>query len=140
MNDGGRITKDHVIILAALLVLPMIALCRFPVDWRWLTGYFAAINILTYGVYVFDKHRARNKGWRIPEKRMHLLELLGGWPAAFVAQRHFRHKSSKGSYQLTFWMIVVIYQWVAFDSINHWRYSQAVWTLGLEYISSQTRS
>ncbi|MFP5341147.1 MAG: DUF1294 domain-containing protein, partial [Gammaproteobacteria bacterium] len=37
-------------------------------------------------------------------------ELAGGWPGALVAQQVFRHKTRKLSYQLTFWLIVVLHQ------------------------------
>lgn len=127
MNDGGRITKDHLALVGVLLVLPVLSLVRCPFDWRWITGYFAVINILTYSAYYFDKRSARQGGWRIPEKRMHLLEILGGWPVAFIAQRQFRHKTSKAGYQSSFWLIVAAYQWVAFDAIFDWRYSRMIW-------------
>jgi len=41
---------------------------------------------------------------------LHLLELLGGWPGAFLAQRRLRHKCSKRRYQFVFWLIVLAYQ------------------------------
>ena len=31
---------------------------------------------------------------------LHTLELIGGWPAAFLAQRWLRHKCSKRSFQM----------------------------------------
>jgi uncharacterized membrane protein YsdA (DUF1294 family) len=46
---------------------------------------------------------------RIPESRLHLAELLGGWPGAWVAQRLFRHKSAKVRYRVVFWAIVVLH-------------------------------
>ena len=33
-----------------------------------------------------------------------LLGLLGGWPAAIVAQQRLRHKTAKASFQLKFWL------------------------------------
>ncbi len=49
---------------------------------------------------------------------LHLAELLGGWPGAFAAQRRLRHKCSKGSYQLMFFGIVVLFQLAAADLIT----------------------
>lgn len=57
---------------------------------------------------------------------LHLLELLGGWPGAFLAQRRLHHKCSKGSYQFVFWLIVLAYQFAAYDSFQNWKYSRAL--------------
>ena len=66
---------------------------------------------------------------------LHLLELLGGWPGAFLAQRRLRHKCSKGSYQFVFWLIVLGYQFAAYDSLQHWQYSRA----GLNWIERASK-
>ena len=55
---------------------------------------------ITYGMYADDKQRAASGAWRVPESSLHLAELLGGWPGAFLAQRWLRHKCSKASYQV----------------------------------------
>jgi hypothetical protein len=60
----------------------------------------------------------------VPEARLHLLELLGGWPGAFLAQRRLRHKCSKHSYQVVFWLIVLAYQFAAFDSFHDWQFAR----------------
>jgi len=36
-----------------------------------------------------------------------------------------RHKCSKGSYQVVFWLIVLAYQFAAFDSLQNWQLSRA---------------
>jgi uncharacterized membrane protein YsdA (DUF1294 family) len=125
VNDGGRITLANVLILVGLLVLPAIALHRAAADWRWVGAYALAINALAYVAYAADKRRAQEKEWRLPEARLHLLELLGGWPGAFLAQRRLRHKCSKGSYQFVFWLIVIAFQLAAFDSLRDWHLARA---------------
>lgn len=76
---------------------------------------YPAMSLLTFVLYADDKSRARNGQWRVPEKTLHLCELTGGWLGAFVAQRRLYHKSSKSSYQVVFWLIVIIHTgfWVA---------------------------
>jgi uncharacterized membrane protein YsdA (DUF1294 family)/cold shock CspA family protein len=76
---------------------------------------YPAMSLLTFVLYADDKSRARNGQWRVPEKTLHLCELAGGWLGAFVAQRKLYHKSSKSSYQVVFWLIVIIHIgfWVA---------------------------
>jgi uncharacterized membrane protein YsdA (DUF1294 family)/cold shock CspA family protein len=121
VNDGGRITVLNVLVTAGLLVLPAIALQRRAVDFRWVGAYALVMGVLAYGAYALDKHRARAKEWRLSEAGLHLLELLGGWPGAFLAQRRLRHKCSKVDYQVVFWLIVLTYQVAAFDSLQNWQ-------------------
>ena len=113
-----------VIVLAGLLVLPVMALQQRNVDFRWVGLYVLVLNALTYWTYALDKRRAERGEWRVSEARLHLLELLGGWPGAWLAQRRLRHKCSKGSYQFMFWLIVLVYQFVAFDSLRNWQLSR----------------
>jgi len=63
----------------------------------------AALSLITFVVYAFDKAAARNGTWRTPESTLHLLGLCGGWPGALIAQETFRHKSKKRSFRLVFW-------------------------------------
>jgi len=106
-------------------VLPAIALHRRGVDFRWVGAYVVVIGGVSYGSYALDKRRARAKEWRISEAGLHLTELRGGWPGAFLAQRWLRHKVSKPGYQFVFWLIVLVYQFAAFDSFQNWRYTCA---------------
>ena len=47
-------------------------------------------------------------GWRTSEKQLHLLALLGGWPAAWWAQQRLRHKSSKPEFRRVYWATIVL--------------------------------
>ncbi|KPZ15695.1 putative family protein [Pseudomonas syringae pv. viburni] len=53
---------------------------------------------------------AGNGGQRTPENVLHTVELLGGWPGALLAQQVFRHKTRKVSFQVVFWLIVLVHQ------------------------------
>ena len=66
-----------------------------------------ALNLATYIAYARDKSAARQGRRRTPENTLLLLGLLGGWPAAFVAQQRLRHKTAKTSFQVRFWLTVV---------------------------------
>jgi uncharacterized membrane protein YsdA (DUF1294 family) len=108
--------------LVLLMVIPVYALIRLSawIDWRILLGAALAISILTFFMYRSDKQSAVKGEWRVPEVMLHFFELVGGWPGAFLAQRIVRHKISKTSYQILFWAIVMIHQFVALDFLNGW--------------------
>lgn len=57
--------------------------------------YGMVLNLLTVGAFWLDKRRARHHLHRIPEAQLLFLAAVGGWPCAKVAQRFFRHKTSK---------------------------------------------
>ena len=67
----------------------------------------AVLSLVTFVVYGFDKRRAQLDGRRVPEKTLHLLAFLGGWPGALAGQRTFRHKTQKLSYRIVFWLCVI---------------------------------
>ena len=58
-----------------------------------LAVYLAAINLATLAVYGADKRRARRGQWRVPEKTLFLLPLLGGSVGALLGMRMFHHKT-----------------------------------------------
>ena len=63
------------------------------------------VSLLTFSAYGWDKRQSVKQGRRVPEARLHLLSLLGGWPGALVAQYYFRHKNRKAAFQIVFWLI-----------------------------------
>jgi uncharacterized membrane protein YsdA (DUF1294 family) len=112
------------LVVACLLALPAYAVQRHGLITPWVGVAALTLSGLTYWIYAVDKRRAEEGLWRLREADLHLLELLGGWPGAFLAQRRLRHKCSKGSYQFVFWLIVLGYQFAAYDSLHDWRYSR----------------
>ena len=69
--------------------------------------YLLAVNAFTYGLYAWDKRQASLQSWRIPETSLLVAGLIGGTPAAFFAQHRLRHKTSKTSFQVKYWLTVV---------------------------------
>jgi uncharacterized membrane protein YsdA (DUF1294 family) len=126
-----RLSIPALISLVALLLFPSLVILRASrlFDGRIIAAYLLAIWGLSFWLYWRDKRNAENGTWRTPEFTLHLTELFGGWPAAFLAQRIFRHKISKTSYQVAFWTIIVFHEVVAFDLVSDCQYSKAL--LGL---------
>ncbi|MBU1564743.1 MAG: DUF1294 domain-containing protein [Proteobacteria bacterium] len=84
-----------------------------------LLSIYAAMSLLTIWVYSLDKRAAQAGLQRTPEKRLHLLETLGGWPGALLAQIFFRHKIQKLPCQLVFWLIVTGHGIIWFTVLTH---------------------
>ncbi|MCF5709522.1 DUF1294 domain-containing protein [Pseudomonas syringae] len=68
------------------------------------------MSLLAFVLYRHDKLQAGQGGQRTPENVLHAVELLGGWPGALLAQQVFRHKTRKVSFQVVFWLIVLVHQ------------------------------
>ena len=49
-----------------------------------IVGYYLIINLILYFTMVIDKKRAIKDGWRIPEKNLFLLAVLGGGIGAVI--------------------------------------------------------
>lgn len=108
-----------------LKLLVWLVLCAMPLGGSLsllLTGItrvplliYGLASAVTFVLYAYDKQQARHGRWRTPEKVLHGVELLGGWPGALVAQQVFRHKTRKVSFQVWFWLIVAVHQAVWVD-------------------------
>ena len=71
-------------------------------------AYFIAINVTTFLLYGYDKLIASGDRLRVPEWNLHGVAILGGSPAGLISQQLFRHKTLKGSFQLVYWLIVLV--------------------------------
>lgn len=96
-----------------LVVVPLFGALVYVVATRWtLQPYALALYLLASAVaflaYLLDKVAAREGRWRTPEKSLHVLGLVGGWPGALLAQQLLRHKTSKPSFVAVFWVTVAI--------------------------------
>ncbi len=75
----------------------------------YLVLVYVVVSVFTYMLYSHDKGCARSGSWRVSESTLHLMEFLGGWPGALVAQWSLPHKNRKANYQVAFWIIVMIH-------------------------------
>jgi len=69
---------------------------------------YIVASLLAFIMYAVDKSAAKRGAWRTQESTLHLLSVVGGWPGALVAQQKFRHKTKKLSFQMIFWVTVLL--------------------------------
>ncbi len=93
------------LVLGAAVLLAGYGLGRPP---RWTLGLYLGASVVTFLAYAIDKSAARRGAWRIAERKLHWLALVGGWPGALVAQQVLRHKSTKAEFRTVFWATVVL--------------------------------
>ena len=71
--------------------------------------WLAAVNILAFGAFALDKMLAQRGAWRISERTLLTLALVGGSPGAVAAQHVFRHKTRKEPFRSRLRRIVVLH-------------------------------
>jgi len=67
--------------------------------------YLVIINLVSGFVFSIDKNAAIKGRRRIPERTLHVLELLGGIFANLILMYTLRHKNRKFSYWVWTWVI-----------------------------------
>ena len=73
-----------------------------------LAGYLVLINVITFAVYGADKRRARKDRWRVPERTLFLLAVLGGSLGALLGMHVFHHKTKHWYFRLLIPLILLL--------------------------------
>ncbi|ARQ09985.1 hypothetical protein NXC12_CH01952 [Rhizobium etli] len=74
-----------------------------------LAALFLALNLIVFSVYFLDKQAARQGGWRISERTLLTLALIGGSLGAVAAQQILRHKTRKEPFRSVLTAILILY-------------------------------
>lgn len=98
---------------ASILALAFFAMLYLVVTLIWgtpvlLAAEYVAMSLVCGLFYAHDKTAAQANEWRTPEGTLLMLGLVGGWPGAIVAQQVLRHKTSKVSFRVAFWLTVLV--------------------------------
>lgn len=80
--------------MSALLTGPLATLTLSFAAW------FLLVNAMTLTAFYVDNRRTMAGDWPVPPKTLLLLALIGGWPAAKLAQLWFRHTPGKGPFDI----------------------------------------
>lgn len=110
MTNRRRAGRQRQGVIPALLVIGLFfAGLAFVVPWPEVIrigGFYALLSAISFLLYGLDKRAATRGAWRTSEARLHFFEWLGGWPGGLLAQRVFRHKTRKASFQVMFYLAV----------------------------------
>ena len=81
-------------IASIALLLALVLLLNVPFYPAWI----AALSLVTFGAYGYDKRQAAAGGRRTPELALHALSLAGGFPGGWAGRAYFRHKTKHTSF------------------------------------------
>lgn len=76
---------------------------------KWITGYLLLMNVVAFVVMGVDKKRARRGEWRVPEKTLFLLSLIGGSFGSLMGMYTFRHKTKHMKFVIGMPAILVVH-------------------------------
>ena len=82
-------------------------------DWRTIVVYLLIINALGLTAMLVDKLKAERGSWRIPEKTLFMITILGGGVGTIIGMYLFRHKTKKLYFTIGFPVILLSEVFVA---------------------------
>ena len=75
---------------------------------RILILYIIAVNTIAFVLYGIDKGRARQGKWRIPEKTLLGIAIIGGSIGAFAGMHIFHHKTKHWYFRYGMPVIILV--------------------------------
>ena len=75
-----------------------------PIGVAALVAWMTVASAVAFLAHGRDKRAAIKGRRRTPEARLHLYELLGGWPGALIAQDRLRHLTKNDRFRRFFWL------------------------------------
>lgn len=74
--------------------------------------YYICVNVIAFILYGLDKKYAREGRWRIPEKTLLGIALIGGVAGAWIGMQTFRHKTKHMSFRMLVPLFAVVHMWM----------------------------
>ncbi|MCP1659915.1 DUF1294 domain-containing protein [Neisseria perflava] len=123
--DYDRLNIDMPKFLTNILiaVVFLAAVAYFSVK---LAVLYLLFSLISFILYRNDKQIAqkssKNSGYigRVPEKNLHLADIIGGWPGALIARAAYNHKTSKTRFIRIFWLSVAINIAITYGLLIHY--------------------
>lgn len=79
-----------------------------PEGHRYIILYFILINLIGVLAMALDKYKAEKGKWRISEKTLFLITILGGGVGTLFGMYKFRHKTKKMYFVIGFPTILIL--------------------------------
>jgi uncharacterized membrane protein YsdA (DUF1294 family) len=108
MMFSGKNSPYTIYGITALILIILFLILFSYIGLSIIISYLISINLVIFLYYGFDKLIAGSESVRVPELLLHSLALAGGSPAGLLAQKLFRHKTIKTSFQIIYWLIVIL--------------------------------
>ncbi|MFZ3576341.1 DUF1294 domain-containing protein [Virgibacillus sp. DJP39] len=70
--------------------------------------FFIVLNIIAFIIMGIDKKKAIKQKWRIPEKTIWTVAILGGSIGAIVGMRFFRHKTKHRMFSIGLPLVLIL--------------------------------
>lgn len=70
--------------------------------------YLLIMNIVGFAIMGIDKSRAKRGAWRIPEKTLFLIAILGGSIGSILGMKQFRHKTKHRTFTIGMPAILIV--------------------------------
>ena len=70
--------------------------------------YIAAISLISIITTVWDKHCAKRDMWRVPEKTLIIMSILGGSVAMYATMKMIRHKTKHPKFMVGIPVIIIL--------------------------------
>ncbi|WP_245830904.1 DUF1294 domain-containing protein [Sediminibacillus massiliensis] len=71
-------------------------------------GYMLVMSLISFLVMGSDKRRSKKRKWRIPEKNIWLISILGGAAGSYLGMYFFRHKTRHTSFRIGIPLLLII--------------------------------
>lgn len=75
---------------------------------KYILIYLGIINLIGFFAMFLDKQKAKRGKWRIPEKTLFLLAVIGGSLGTTLGMHMFRHKTKHWYFKFGMPMILIV--------------------------------
>ncbi|MCW1928485.1 DUF1294 domain-containing protein [Bhargavaea beijingensis] len=72
-----------------------------------LIGWILILSAYGFIMMGYDKRQAKNGGWRVPERTLWMIAILGGGPGAYAGMQTFRHKTKHTAFRVGFLVLAI---------------------------------